>query len=514
MPALTTPNVLIASLLLGVPLASIGSADPSMTTDALVSNVTTTAPTAALDAYTDAATKARTERLEGLLVFTKWAHKAKAYQLRDTAYEAVIVLDPENKDARKALKYSFQRKTNTWTRKRAYKAPRPGRPEVVAEGSAKLEALDDAFVGTMMALIEEHEERLGPAKKATELRAIMAAAPNSPEIREALGYVAVEKNGKTSWATEVALATAEAREEIAKALAKARDETPDLETGELKEFEKGIPVKWAAPLLTERVRVIHNVEKEESETVARIGHFMWSFLPTALGAKTQARKGYTIFLVNGEKDRATTIKTHPLLKDEKEGTFDRIGAYWHSGGPTGFNWSDQSITRIDSSCKQITSNYIRRTYRVEGKQGWIIEGVGQYINEMVLGTRLTFSITKTEYEDKVKPRTDENVRAEGADWIAIAGEILSEAKPTRLANTLGRNTNELNSEDLVLSYSLVAYLREGHGISVFEDVLRRIGAGEGSSVVVLENVLEAPLPVIQGMLLEWINDVGGHDYDR
>lgn len=515
MPLLTTPHVLLVSFLLGAPLVATGAADSLASVNSSApgyAGIAHAAPSIPAEGFTEASAKARKERLEGLIEFSTWAHKAKAYQQRDTAYAAILVLDPDNKDARKFLKYSFKRKTKKWIRKRAYQAPKPGKPEVAAEAAAKLTALDEAFVGTMMALIDEHEEKLGPEKRAKELRAVLAAAPDSPEIREALGYVAVEKKGKTVWVTEAAQATVEAREELAELLAAAREETPDLGAGELTDAEKAIDVEWSDTLMTDRVRVVHNVEPEESETVAKMAHFMWTFLPEALGAETGARRGFTMYLVHGDQERAATIKGHPLLKDSEEGAFERIGAYWDSAGPSGFNWSGQPINRIDSSCKQITSNYIRRAYRVEGKHGWIIEGVGQYINEMVLGTRLTYTFTKTEYDEKVKPRTDERVRAAGSDWIDIAGEILSEAKPTRLAGTLGRNTNELNSEDLVLSYSLVAYLREGHGVGVLEDVFRRIGSGEATSVIILEDVLEAPLPEIQSMLAEWIADVGGHDY--
>ncbi len=518
---LTSPHALTAALLIGAavpaPLAYSSSSLPSSGAAPLetsTATLSTRASAAAWDAYTDGADKARKQRLEGLVEFAKWAHKAKTYQQRDTAYELILTIDPDHKDARKFLKYSFDRKKEMWLRKRPYKTPKPGKPEVVAEGVVKLKALDDAFVGTMIELIDEHEEKLGPAKRSRELRAVLAMAPDQIDIREALGYVAVEKGGKITWTTEVAIATLEARDELAESLAKAQDETPDLEEAELKDFEEAIDVDWGSPLMTKRVRVVHNVEDEESEKITEIGHFMWSFLPDALGSKSKARKGFTIYVVDGESERAAVIESHPLLREREADSFQGVGAFWHGGGPAGFNWTNESITRIDSSCKQITSNYIWQSYQIDGKVGWVIEGVGQYINQMVLGTRLTYTLTRTEYEDKVKPRTNDRVKDADADWIAIAGEVLAEAKPTRLASTLGRNTNELNSEDLVLAYTLVAYLREGHGVDTFAEVLKRVGAGEASSVVILEDVLQAPLPEIQGMIEEWIAEVGGHDYDH
>ena len=141
-------------------------------------------------------------RKSDLVELAQWCHKQKAYLTRDKVYEALLPLDPDNKTARKFLKYTYDRKGKRWYRKRPYKAPKAGKAEVAAEAAAKRAALDDRYVEAIMDLIDEHEEALGPVKAVTEREWLLEQAPDNAAIRESLGFVAVERNGKTIWTTQ------------------------------------------------------------------------------------------------------------------------------------------------------------------------------------------------------------------------------------------------------------------------------------------------------------------------
>lgn len=479
-----------------------------------------TPPPAAATVQSSSEYRAGREKLEevrktDLVELAQWCHKQKAYLARDKVYEALLPLDPDNKTARKFLKYTYDRKGKRWYRKRPYKAPKAGKPEVAAEATARRAALDDRYVEAIMDLIDEHEEALGPVKAVTEREWLLEQAPDNPAIRESLGFVAVERNGKTTWTTQVALDTQDARDELADLLADARDEMDQPEEDEINNREEAVDVEWSSPLTCGRlVRVSGNVDDEEETTlIAHNAAVQWSIFKDLLGGKGARPRKYQIFLIEGESDRDEFVDNFSSFSEEERELAPQSTGFTTGSGREVFAciWADEPLNRIDMACKQATTQYIGFNYGIRSKTGWVIEGVGAYVNQMVVGTKLTTSITRTEYEDK-KKEIDQDIQDFDADWIEISIDVLKEAKPTRLATTLGRNSNEMDSGDYTLSYALVSYLREGHGVEVFEEVMELVGKREMSSVQVLEKVLQKPLPRIQADLLTYLEEVGGHDY--
>lgn len=465
-------------------------------------------------AYSKAREEQAKARAEALEAHAKWCHKNKAYLSRDATYEALLALDPEHKSARKFLKYTYDRKGKRWIRKRPYKAPKPGKPEVAAEAAQKLAAMNATYVEAIMDLIDEHEEALGPVKALSEREWLLAQAPDNEDIREALGYVAVERNGKRVWKTQMVIDTEEARAEIAELLATTRDEMDDPETAEVENREDSTDVEWSEPVTCGgRVRVAHNVELDEAETIARNAAVQWEMYPEILGGRGTRPRNYQIYLIEGESERDLFIETFPDFGDNDRKTAPTVAGY--TTGSLQENiacvWVNDPVGRIDMACKQVTSMYIAFNYGINARTGWVIEGAGAYLNQMVVGTKLSSSVAQSDY-DQEKKRITQDLRDPDSDWIEIAIEVLKEAKPTLLATTLGRNSNEMQGEDYTLSYALISYLREGHGVEVFEEVLTIVGKKEMSSVQALEKVLGKPLPKIQKDLLAYLEEVGGHDY--
>lgn len=464
------------------------------------------------DEFSNAKAKAQKAQLDGLLELAIWCHKNKSYAQRDQAYEAVLILDPEHKEARKFLKYTFDRKASKWIRKRPYKLPKEGAPEIVDEAFATRKALDDGFVNSMIDLVEKHVEKLGPDKKREELELLLAAAPDHPRIRKMLGYVAVEKQGKVVWTTQVAVDTEKAREDILALLEDAREAVPEAEEIELLPGEDALEVDWTLTIGSKRVRVIGNVEEDEGEAALAASHLAWDFLPKMIGGNLKPPKNFTLYLIEGEDQRQAFIDEYPGIPDDKRAYYPELFSAWMPNSPRCACWASEPVQRLDVACKQTTTWYLDREFKVSTNRGWLSEGIGLYINQLVVGTRLAFAITVTDYDDPNNIKTDRDMEDPEADWILIASEILAEAKPTVLAGTLGRNSSEMTPQDLVLSYALVAYLREGHGMETMRKILKRVGKGEGSSVQILEDVLGVPLPKIQIQLREWIDAVGGHSY--
>ena len=464
------------------------------------------------DAFDDAKRAAENTYMAGLEELADWCHGEKAYRSRDKAYMAVLLVDPEHKKARKFLKYTFDRKAKEWIRKRPYKEPKKGKPEIIKEARARRTALDSAYVEAQLAVIESFEGKISPKRQRGELETLMAAAPDHPRVRELLGYVGVKKGDKIVWMTKAAKETSERRDAIIAALDEARDAVPDVEDVDLLSPEDELAVEWTVQLGNDRVRVIGDVDEDEAEQAADMGYLAYDFLPFMVGGTQQAPPEFTYYLLAGESSRDDFLSSYPGLSDASRELFPTLRSGWMPGGVWRVGcWAEEAYQRLDVALKQTTAFYVRDQYNIRTERGWLSEGIGLYINQLVLGTRDTFSITITEYDDPSSKQKDRTWAEE--DWLEVAASILEDARPNRLAKTLGLRSNQLTPDDVVLSYALVKYLREGYGRDALASLCRKIGKEEISSVIALEKFFGARIPEIQKKLLGWIQEVGGNDFE-
>ena len=461
------------------------------------------------DAYGQQKSDLDKAQLAALTELAKWCQKNKSYLHRDQAYEAVLVLDPDHKAARKFLKYTLDRKTKEWLRKRPYKAPKEGAPEVVAEALAKRKEIDASYVEGRLALLAKHLEALGPKNEAKELKDLLEKAPDHPRVREMLGYVAVEKAGKIQWKTQVAVDTVAARERIAALLETSKEEVPKVEECEIKKQETRWDVEWETSITVGCVRLLATDDEEEAMDMAETIHMLWDFMPQLLGSKLECPAGMTIYLVNDEDDKVNFIQAYPGLSQDDRSLLGELVSAWLSATRLGC-WGSYDEQRLDSAAMQASSYYLKML-GVTSKHGWAVLGIGLYINQMTLGTRLSFPITLTNYDDKSKNK-DRNIEDTNTDWMDIAVEVLEDANPNLLASTLGKNSSQMTQENLVTSYALAAYMVEGYGPEFVNDLLVQVGKTKESAVVVFEEKFGQRMPEIQSRLLEWLKDVGGHDF--
>lgn len=496
------------ALCAGVALVAAPDSAATATTSSVAAR---TAPDdAAYRAGLDALAAAHLERLEEL---AKWCQKQKAYEQRDDVYRLIIGLEPDHAQARKFLKYSKDRKTGKWLRKRPYREPKSGKPEVVAEFRERRAALDQAEVQARIDLVETHAEALGPLRRDTELRAILKVVPDDERLRTLLGYLKVEtKKGKVRWVTQLVLDTEKRRDELAEGLEKALEAVPKPKAILPDTTDRAFEIEWDGRRGTDRVRVLATTDHDEAASVAETIHAAWTFVPQVLGIEREPPKGQTIYLISGRGLRATFIDNCPGLTDERRERLFGLGGGGIPGVPRMATWAGWDVGRADMALKYTTVKMLDDEFGITTDRGWLVEGVGLYVNQIVLGTKYTRHVAATKYVDKSEPKIDADLNDPSADWLEIAAEYMEDVRPTRLAATFGRNTNELSPADVVLGYAFVAYLREAHGAATLEALLRKVGSGEASAVVAIEAILEAKLPLIQADFKGWLEEAGSHPF--
>lgn len=183
-------------------------------------------------------------------------------------------------------------------------------------------------------------------------------------------------------------------------------------------------------------------------------------ISTVVGAARKAPARYTVYLLDGDNGKSAFIESCPgMTKVDRERAYD-LGGIWVPRGARVAEWDGRAVARVDGALKQTTVYFLNHEFGITTKRGWLVEGVGLYVNQIVLETRYSRHVTFAD-GSQTEPRMDLDLEDPDADWLEIAADYLDECKPTRLAATFGRNTSEMTAEDVVLAYSFVAYLREG-----------------------------------------------------
>lgn len=457
---------------------------------------------------------AHRERIAALEALAELCHSNKAYLQRDRAYDALLVLDPEHAAARKALRYQKDRKTGLWSR-RGYVAPKDTRGAFIEQALTQRAELDALYVDLMLDLLDEFAAELGPAPRRSELRGLLASAPDNERIRAALGFVAVERSGQRIWVERTTVEAAARRYTIAEAVQKARAAVPALERGAARQSETEWGIPWAMVLQTDRARVlgVNRDGEAEIEVITRHGHLLWDVLPVLCGLRMRAPLDLAIYCVEDGAHKESLIAQHPRITDRQRELYPKLGSGWLGSAPHLALWAPEPEVRVESATRQFTGWYLTQGFGVQSKHGWIVEGFGLYLSQLVCGTRRTFTVVKSRYVDPKEPNFEHRLGEPDADWFADSLTVLEAAPPTRLASTLGKDPNEMTRGDVVLAYTLASYLIEGYGADTVKRVLSRIGDDEAvSSTVALEEALQTTLPELQLDLQRWIESVGAQDW--
>lgn len=456
---------------------------------------------------------------EGL---AEWCQKNKAFLERDRAYELILSFQPDHKDARKALGYSKDKKTGEWIRKREYREPRNPKASSALEAVELRGTLLSAHVERMLAAIEANADSIDPSTKRDDLKALLAEWPDDDRIRLALGQVRLSVDGKPDrWVSPLAARTLSARAEMRELRESLRASLPAPEPTELLDYEKdlGGDLEWKAALEAGPLRLLSTGSKDVAANVLGDLQLMWAYLPKALGGTTGATDGATSYLLasggaaDAFRDKCTLVgDDNKAFWDQNIGTF--LGQTVHTA-----LYSRTAQARRDMALRLPVTLYLYQNYGIRSDRGWVVEGFGLMLVHQIAGTRLSYSRHKA--GDDMSQGTDERdfqdrIKRGDADWLELGRQTMKEGKAPNLSFVLGKNSGAMTSRDLVMANALAAFLIEAKGPEVVDSVLRRIGGqwengkrvveGE-SSVKVLEDVFEAPLPKIYEVLEEWLTEI-------
>lgn len=456
--------------------------------------------------YLEAARREALEQaVEDLLAHAKWCTKNKLYRSRDITYRLIIQLDPDQKKARRKLRY-VRHSGGTWKRTRPLPDTYDRKLDLHPERDERRRGIGKRYADTVMPILEGGGTTGSLKTRASVLTELFLIDPENARARTFNGEV---RAGSRWLLTETVRARARRRfirDAARKALAQAPVGKPVTPTVE--EMRYGI--RWTASIDAGGWRVLISAPAHEAPACQRAGDASGPFFESLFRLGPLQIPGARMMLLGSNNEYARLLKKHPGLTARDRARYARLGGCWLPGGMTfvsrGIGGAE---TRLDEAARMPLSVLLWKKLGMSAKQGWVWEGFGLYMSYHLVGYRRTTFVRYTRYSndqqlDKKMNLLWGEMLSTHASWFAIAKrEAKSKFKPD-WALLLSKDVNQMNTRDLLESYMLAAFILEAHPKKA-AGILKRIGAGE-SSVIVLQETLGMPLPALEARVGRWVRE--------
>jgi hypothetical protein len=429
----------------------------------------------------------------------QWCRGHRLYLECDRLAHAILEIDFDHAGARKTLKY--HRRGDDWAQSKSYRPPRSHARDVHEEEYPELlAALLDPYKARLFRRLERDARLLSPGTREQTLRKLLLLEPDDVALRTVLG----ESKWDGRWVLAETATTAEGGRAIStyadEALAEVR--RPELDAAT--KAERGLGLRWNATMKTPGVRVLGTTPRKEVDETARVAEATQGLFQRVFKHGQGHRSGYTIFLLEGPGEREALISGIPGVPQATQDLLRQAGGGWLSSNKLA-EWDGNPARRLDGAARQTIGTLLMDSYGIDGRHGWAWEGIGLYLVYHMTGTRLTYFFKGSGYSSGRKTTLWPMLQAPDARWLHEARDLLAKDSAPGLEFLLGRDVNTMRDEDILVSYTLAAYLLEGRPDDV-PRILRRIGAGE-HPVTVFEQVTGDSLPQLEQRLRRWLDEV-------
>jgi len=432
-----------------------------------------------------------------LLDLASWATRNGLSGERDRVYEQLIHFQPENRQARRILRY--RRTKEVWKQSSGYRRPGNKKEENLPEFSNRQDAILVPYRDQMKELLAREGAKASFRHRHAAYLDLLALDPED----EALRGLAGESRLGDAW---VLTATAEAhkrQESLPKAADAARDAVAEPKASPPTDQESEFSLEWSAGFETPKVRVVGTVSENEIRRVCRFAEAAAPIFSEAVNARTELFDNTVIHLFKPDDGR-TFLKEHPGVTDSNRAFALKLKHWTIPATAHVVSWAREEVVRVDAAVRQAVALLLWRQFKITLDHGWVSEGVGLYMTRLIAGTRLNWFVTPSEYarspeEDAFKNRLMQNK----SNWLEECAILLKRRSPG-FQTLMGRNVNDMSTEDLVMAYALAQYLIEGRPRDV-PAVLRMVGKKVPAHEIA-SKALDIDLPALEEQFKRWVSE--------
>ena len=448
--------------------------------------------------------------------------RMKLFGTRADIYAQLLALSPDDKTARKWLKYK-RTADGSWERKGRWRRPRNG-GKGVAEIVKRREALAGEYRERLRDLMEELRDA-GLFKEAAEVvAAAVAIDPENEEFREWNGEVREGKAarpGKSStWILQESLNAKKRRPFIKQTAEDAvKDMKAPKESAPHKRDRIG-GVSWGTKLQGKRVRVVGTPDQEEVELTLRHAEATWPLFeavfdirPGSYQSGDSYATGLTIYSVDSIPIGNEMIAKWPGYTARELEFLAPLVAIWLKKSPAILCKSPRPEVRLEAAPRQINQAMVTRGLGLRSNRAWAKEGLCTYLTWQITGTRLIRAVkdVKSDYGESDKPIPDyeKDLEDPKADWLALGLKLINSKDKPDIHLLAGRKLNDLTKYDVLYSYCICAYMCEGHPEKCV-DFFRRLAEKDGTDIgmVALES-LGFDHAALERRVKRWLEETTG-----
>jgi hypothetical protein len=435
----------------------------------------------------------KTRILEVLHDLADRCSRMKLFGTRADIYEQVLNLSPDDKTARKWLKYK-RGGNGEWTRKR-WTRPRNGgkgveeivsrRQELAAEYRPRLRQARDVLLDA--ALFKEAAE---------VVIAAVALDPEDEAFRAWNGEVregeAARPGQSSTWILRESL-DARVRRPLFKQTAQdAIKQMPAPTESAPHKNDRIGGVSWGTKLQGKRVRVVGTPDKEEMELLLRYAEATWPLFeavfdirPGSYQSGDSYATGLTIYSLDSIPIGNELLAKWPGYTDREREFLGPLVALWLKRAPAVLCKSPSPDVRLEAGPRQINQAMVTRALGLRTNRAWAKEGLSLYLTWQITGTRVIRSVkdVETDYGESDKPIPDyeKNLADPNADWLALGLELIKSKDKPDIHLLAGKKINDLTKFDVLYAYCISAYICEGHPKRSV-DFYRRLAAEDGADI--------------------------------
>lgn len=443
---------------------------------------------------------ARERLIEGLEELAEWCSKKKLYLKRQSVYESMLHFDPDNTVARRGLGF-VKDKNGEWKPSERRVEPKDWSQSAARQFPKKRAEVAQSYRDTMLGLLTKYEGRVSPKQTEVILDDILFADPDDADVRRMRGEAKLDGH----WVLSQTVVAKERRKVLRDMVRKAFQDAPKPVEGEANAREAAFGIGWKAVFTTPQVRSLGTGSSDEVSRMTEAMSAARDYFNGALSVVANFPKDFTVFTLARPSDKMAFLMGHPAIDQTYRDFLFQLEGSGIQGSGDLAHWSEDVDRRLDGLVRQAIMWLFAESYQIFPKQGWAFEGFGLYMTRELVGTRLTWFVKPSEY---LVEADDMALQARLLDtrtnWMNEASLVLAKPERPKLAFLLGKDVNELTTEDLLYAYVLAAYLLEAEHAKI-PKIFGRMGKGE-ASVLVLEEELGLKLVELDEHVRRWLSE--------
>jgi len=454
----------------------------------------------------------RKETLERLHALATSATRAKLFRSRNEVFEGILRFDPDDKLARKFLKFR-RAKDGSWERRGRYTPPRNG-----GKGLPEFETARTALGAWFAEQVEPLLEAAEDAEDARTLAAIRQAAvgvdPERASFRAWVGQVPdTLKEGR--WILASTERARRRRPGIKAVAERALAAVPDPEPTTATDRDQRGNVAWTGLLQTERVRVVGMPDVAELAACAKNAEASWSVFEFAFDRRVGPIRGggerrFTFYMFDTVDAGNAFLDAQPDMDEERKAFLRPLAACGLPRRPAVLVKTPDAAVRLEAAARQPHYSFLRSQLGLRQRNVWIKEAALLYLAYQVTGTRLISSVSQVQ-SDYAQPKAEQpeyesRLGESGANWYDLGLKLMESKDKPEIHLLPGKDFNQLTKFDVLYGWCILAYLVEGHPTKA-ADVLGALGSEAGTAVdSVFLDTLGFDTRTLEQRVMRWLEE--------